>query len=133
MLDTSTMTPQDKAILMLIERVGHLEDELHKLKKDALVRDILTSGDKSTVYIDTFMYLLGIPPEDRSPNDMVKEIACTYQNGLSNRVRELSEIIKSDEHIWNLKARDLCVTYCDIGHNINAVLEAMTKEELDGL
>jgi hypothetical protein len=64
-MDVSSMSPMENAILMLIERIGHIEDELHKHKKDALVRDIFTSDNKCTVYIDTFMYLLGIPPEER--------------------------------------------------------------------
>jgi hypothetical protein len=131
---SSSMSHQDKAILMLIERIGHLEDELHKYKKDALIRDILTSDDRGTLFIDVFMYLLGIPPLDRSPNDMVKEIACKYKNGVSNRVYELSTLIKSDKLLWDMDGLDLCCySYLDIGINICAVLERMTHDELEGL
>jgi hypothetical protein len=130
-IDTTTMSPQDKAILMLIERVEHLEDEVNKYKKDVLVRDILASDDKCTVYIDTFMYLLDIPPCDRSPNDMVKEIACKYRNGVSNRVLQLSAL--TNKPIWELTPGDLCWRYSEAGNNIYAVLVAMTHEELDGL
>jgi hypothetical protein len=64
---------------------------------------------------------------------MVKEIACKYNEGISSRVQELSALITSNKHIWELKPIDLCSTYSDIGNNIHAVLQAMTENELDGL
>ncbi len=64
-INTSNCTPQDKAILMLMERIEQLEKELYDAKKENIIRNIASCGSKTSIWADIFMFLLGIDVPSR--------------------------------------------------------------------
>jgi len=136
-MDTSSLTAQDKAIIMCIERIEKLESRLYDLQKQTLIRDIATCESTSHIAIDIFLYLLGAPPADRSPVEIEDTVKLHYaqNNSARARVQELAALVKNDKKLWEMTATELSIPvhYNDMfGDNIYTVLETMTLDELNG-
>lgn len=137
-IDTSTLTPQDKALLMCIERIDNLEEQLYHMQKELLVRDILTLDTSGVIAINVFMYLLGAPSAERSPLDIERDVDKYYnQNHQAQiRVQELAALMKTEKPLWEMTASDISIIvhYDDgsFGSHLPTVLEAMTLDELKG-
>jgi hypothetical protein len=138
-IDISAATPQDRAIIMCIERINALESELYDMRKELLVRDIATAGSVSTIAIDVFMFLLGAPPIERSPTDIQKDIKILYERANSttqSRLQEFAKLMNNEKNLWEMTAQEICIPmyYDDMfGNNIYSVLQAMTMDELKGI
>lgn len=144
--DFVTATPQEKAIIMCIERIERLEDRVNDLEaecKQHFIRDILTLTSKEYLMFDIFAFLCGVPIETRqnlSVNEFIFTYFHTHVKNIPQRACDLFAFLHGSKEPWNTtmedkteKALSLFAPFKEeYGVNIHAMLQAMTYEELKG-
>lgn len=130
-IDPKTMTSQDQAIIMLIERVGQLETELHfvktkaleDMKKQTIINSIMSCSTYNHLLYDLCAFMLGCPVEIRFKKKNfcgTKDYITMLQNLITDgykpndRLIELMKIIDIPKYPWDLNSDDFITTNDDI-------------------
>jgi hypothetical protein len=141
-INFAASTPQEKAILMCIERIERLEDRVQDLTEEcrqSYIRDILTCTTKDYIAIDVFAFLLGISHEKRNtiPTDefMFDYLRKHSPSPVSPRIEFLYSKLRDTKRPWTLTYEDkVNPPYgwfdTDYGSNVYEMLNAMTYDEI---
>jgi hypothetical protein len=146
-IDVVCETPQDRAILMCIDRIAKLEEHIVNLEREmkaCYIRDILVLDVKSNIAIDLFAYICGVTPIERVDINCHKlvykfeQIIQSREDRMPpKRALELFAYMKHSKAPWSEEFHVECKEYAgnlplDYGANVYDVLQAMTIDEIRG-
>jgi hypothetical protein len=140
-IDTTTLTEQDKFLLMCLQRIEELERDVDKLKskvRDTITRDIACVHSKTGIAVDMLAYFLKVPTHVRSACEIKKmlvEILPMYKHNWSDRLTELTEKVPCLLQVWEISHDSFdewgYLNDTDFGNNMYAFLAALTDEEIE--
>ena len=133
-LQQESLSPVERTILMLIERVEELEKEIVESKKENLINAIMCCDGKNNIWMDVFSFLLGISHTDHLEILQNKDFTSIPTN-IPDRVKSLARVQLTEKQLWTLTSDDISEmgylrSNYNYGQNICQVLEAMTYKEL---
>lgn len=135
-INMTDSTSQDKAILMLIERVENLEKELYEVKKENIIRNIASCADKKYIWADIFMFLLGIDIRSRIK---IKENHKLIKNYIPSTIPKRAIELYNIQNTLNIPfwesdfdiEQDYDLYPNEDGNNVYQILQNMSLKELE--
>lgn len=140
------LSPQDRAILMCIERIDKLEAQVDRFRI-TLLNTIAACASIKDIALDVFFFLSGIKPEERLRCNakVIKDVLPKYMSEAATnpRIQQMCKIVVSPKSFLHLSHEDVesytidtCTCYYFVsddvkGTNLYTFLSTWTLKELE--